>query len=730
MKIIKPQQLVFLKNAYKLGKDSYLGVSAIAGCYLSNTNHFITEAQIWQSWKDSPMSVSFLDIPIVKQFAEFVLVGHADIGQELKTLDVEVRVGKIIRQWRIFGHGSYTRTNAFRSMSMDHKNTWGGEGNLYNPLGTGCKMSDTIPTVIERHGDRLYEKVPLTSPSPIPFEFKERKQYLDKVASIMSSKEYLDSSYPGYPNGFDLRYFQISAPSQWSRSSIWEDEVDFNLIGFGGSSNPISGKFADVNARMFIWKDKYSKVKEIPLLFQTIWLMPDYNIGLMVYTGVINLKDHILDESCDFLMLALDNIHQPKSLDYFLNIYKKRMESDTYLEFLLDYDLMPGAKSLNVITSKEHHPYSLKFDNKPMQKEEVDQYFYNINKAIKENVPNKEVKELLKNKAQSLNFKYILDKTENLTIEDKNFNSINESVSSFYKKDFQRCAFNKVNFKDKNFTNCIFTQCSFFECSFNNVIFEKTVLKNLEFYDCKFYNVKNIDCELSDSLFEFVIFEVVKIINTKWLKSNFCSTFFKSVDFEICKLDGNIFSEDSLIDINFKKGVVSSVNFNKTRLTNVKFFDLSFSNNSIIESNWNNCFFKKTHVNSFSTGSGIIFNKIIFEDCWLEKFGIGNATAVECEFNYCSIKEINLGKTNFSYSKFNSCDMMVSLFKDAILYKNEWKNTSAQQGVFYNAVLDGALFQHCNFVGSNFSMVFMDEDTSYVECLLDNIVWVPRRINS
>lgn len=733
MKIIKPQQLVFLKNAYKLGNDCYLGISAIAGCYLSKTNHFVTESEIWQTWKDSPVSMPYLDIPVIKQFAEFVLIGNADIGSQVKSLDVEIKVGNILRQWRVFGSGEYLKSNSFRKMSMDHTNTWGGDGNIDNPLGTGYKIGSIPPSVIERHGDKLYERYPLTSPSPIPLDFRERKKYIDEVAKIMSSKKYLETSYPGYPDELDLRHFQISAPSQWSKEHIWDFDTNFSLIGFGGNKKSISGKFANVTSRLFVWEKKDIKIKEIPLLFQTIWFVPDHNLAFMVFTGSIKLEKHILEEPFESLMLALDSVTNPKPLDYFLSIYNKRVNSKTSLEYLLDYDLMTGAKSLNVITSKENHPYSLKYENKPMDEEEVKRYFDDINKSIKNNVLNdkdKEFKLLLKNRIKSINFVDILDTTEDLVIENKNFKAIKDNLIEVKDKKFNHCSFNEINFKEMKFENCFFNQCSFFECHFNDLEFQKLNLKKSDFYNCKFNNVKYIDSELSDCLIEKSIFKLVKISNFKCVNSKFTFSFFKNCDFEQSELEENVFHNSSLENVKFNNTLLSIISFNETKLSKVTFLDSSLNNISTIENKWDSCSFNKCQLNCFSAGAKVIFNKMIFSDCYLEKIGLGNSIAPYVELNYCSVKEINFNKTDLSYSKFDSSDMMVSIFKDAKLYKSKWKNTSAQQSIFYNATLNGASFKNCNFVGSNFAMAFIDEKTQYDGSLLDNIIWIPKRSNN
>lgn len=55
MRIIRPQQLVVLKSSYQIGHESHMGISVVAGCYLSKPEHMVTESQIWQAWKAAPL---------------------------------------------------------------------------------------------------------------------------------------------------------------------------------------------------------------------------------------------------------------------------------------------------------------------------------------------------------------------------------------------------------------------------------------------------------------------------------------------------------------------------------------------------------------------------------------------------------------------------------------------------------------------------------------------------
>lgn len=195
MRIIRPQQLVVLKNSYQIGRESHMGISVVAGCYLSNPEHLVTEPQIWQAWKSAPLSLRMLDSAEPKPFAEFLLAGHAGIGKEVTSLYPEVEVGSVTRRWGIEGESSKTGLGIkpFLRASMDHTQSFGGKGCKENPLGRGYD-DERKPTVMSIGLDgSATVRSPLAASTPVPHGFQLRKAHLDDVASSMTDPKYLET---------------------------------------------------------------------------------------------------------------------------------------------------------------------------------------------------------------------------------------------------------------------------------------------------------------------------------------------------------------------------------------------------------------------------------------------------------------------------------------------------------------------------------------------------------
>jgi hypothetical protein len=364
MRIIRPQQLVVIKGGYQIGADSRLGISVVAGCYLSRPEHFVNEAEIWEAWKRAPLSLPVLDVAEPKPFAEYLIAGHAGVGQPVKTLDVSADIGGLKRRWRVEGEGRRGAMGAepFLSVPLDHTSAWGGKDSKENPVGRGCNDGlRPLLMTLSAEGS-AQERSPLAAPAPVPHEFSLRKAHIDKVAGQIASKAYLEKAFPGLPADIDRRYYQMAPPAQWLPEAAWPDRVPFELQGVGAQSQAIRGELPAVRGRAFIRRHDSEGLEEIELQRKTLWFLPDSDMALIIFTGNAPLT-HLLDESIESLMLALDRCDAPRPFDYFRQVHHKRSDDEASpFEFLFDPDLMPAEMGLNVIQAASDHPSDLRYD--------------------------------------------------------------------------------------------------------------------------------------------------------------------------------------------------------------------------------------------------------------------------------------------------------------------------------------------------------------------------------
>ncbi|AJJ03301.1 pentapeptide repeats family protein [Yersinia pseudotuberculosis IP 32953] len=734
MRIIRPQQLVVLKSSYQIGHESHMGISVVAGCYLSKPEHMVTESQIWQAWKAAPLSFRMLDSAEPKPFAEFLLAGHAGIGEEVTSLSAEVSVGSLTRRWCIEGESNKTGLviKPFLRMSMDHTQSWGGKGCKENPLGRGYN-DERKPTIMSLGLDgSAIVRSPLASPSPVPHDFQLRKVHINEVASTMTDPQYLETFYPGLPPQIDRRYFQMAPPGQWLKKSAWPDSVPFKLIGFRPDNEEISGAFPAVSARAFVWDNPSAPPSEVTLLRKTLWLLPDNDMGLMVFTGSVPLT-HLFDEPIDTLLVGLDDSHSLRELEYYQQVYKSRsVEGAASFEFLKDPELMPEGMPLNVIRDLADHPDSLRYSASAMSEAESERFYQDVQDAIDRQEQQKsEEQETLgdlnvpaagKEEAGTQWLESKEDTATNVTFLGTDFSGMTLDNKQFRYCMFTGCHFDKATFKDCTFEHCQFTQSDFENSRWNNVHLSGCLFKQAEWQKAAFTH-----CKWEKSTFEYGVFKHAQFTDNALDNCLINHSDFSLGTFDHCTLNGCFFSETHCDQTQFNQVIITSCIFEKCDGPKACFTESTIEKTSFISSSWVGVRLSHCYLNSLTTGLNTNLSESHFEQCSLNKMGFLKVNLQSSTFINCSMLESCCDKADFSQATLIACDMTAVRLKDANLVHSHWQNTSLQQSMFYNADLRDATFQRCNLAGANLAMISQNMDTRFEHCLTEKTHWIPRR---
>lgn len=734
MRIIRPQQLVVLKSGYQIGRESHMGISVVAGCYLSKPEHLVTESQIWQAWKAAPLSFRMLDGAEPKLFAEFLLAGHAGIGKEVTSLNAEVCVGPLTRRWCIEGEGGKTGLvlKPFLRMPMDHPQSWGGKGCQDNPLGRGYN-DEHKPTIMSLGLDgSAVARSPLAAPTPVPHDFQLRKMHIDKVASTMTDPQYLATFYPGLPPNINRRYFQMAPPAQWLKKPAWPDKVPFKLSGFRPNNEEITGSFPAISARAFIWDSTDQQPREVILQRKTLWLLPDDDIGLMVFTGSVPLT-HLFDEPVDTLMVGMDHSCAPRDMEYYQQIYKNRsVVGVPNFEFLKDAELMPEGMPLNVIRSLADHPDSLRYSATAIPKIESESFYQDIQDAIdrqkqQENEEQDALRDLKIPAAgkEELGTQWVESQEETAT--NISFSGTNLSGMTLVNKQFRYCTFNSCRFDNSVFNHCTFEHCQFIQGHFensrwNNVHLSGCLLKQGDWLKTHFTH-----CKWEKVTLEHAPFKHSHLIDSCFDNCLITHGDFTLGKFDNCTLAGCFLSKTHCAQTQFNQSKIMSCIFEKCDGPRASFTESTMEKTSFISSHWAGVRFSHCYLNSVTTGLKTDLSEAHFEQCSLNKMGFLKVNLQSSTFTHCSMLESCCDKADLSQATLIACDMASVRLKDANLAHSHWQNTSLQQGLFYNADLRDACFQRCNLAGANLAMTSQNLATRFEHCLTEKTHWIPRR---
>ncbi|CVC98075.1 MULTISPECIES: DUF2169 family type VI secretion system accessory protein [Serratia] len=732
MRIIRPQQLVVIKGGYQIGADSRLGISVVAGCYLSRPEHFVNEAEIWEAWKRAPLSLPVLDVAEPKPFAEYLIAGHAGVGQPVKTLDVSADIGGLKRRWRVEGEGRRGAMGAepFLSVPLDHTSAWGGKDSKENPVGRGCNDGlRPLLMTLSAEGS-AQERSPLAAPAPVPHEFALRKAHIDKVAGQIASKAYLEKAFPGLPADIDRRYYQMAPPAQWLPEAAWPDRVPFELQGVGAQSQAIRGELPAVRGRAFIRRHDSEGLEEIELQRKTLWFLPDSDMALIIFTGNAPLT-HLLDESIESLMLALDRCDAPRPFDYFRQVHHKRSDDDASpFEFLFDPDLMPAEMGLNVIQAASDHPSDLRYDPSPMSLGDSAVFYQRIREAIV----------LHQQQTAAEPAPVTLPDLPDLPAEDGN-DAFFPASATVEGKTFT--GLRSPALSDKHFLQCRFERCDFSQAVLENCTFENCVFDAVNLTQAALRRIRMVSCTLqkplmAESVWQEAVLEKVTLeepqgqgMRAEGVKLDYCV--FERGDFTASRFErgaiGNgMFNGSTLIRTQFLQGELDACVFNRCLVEGAVALDMAFIKNSFLGGNWRGVRFERCRIESMTAGMQVNFSHGVFSDCCFTKVGLKAARMERCQLQYSVFTECNFDEADLTACAIVGCDMAGVRFKDSVLTHARWQNSSAQQAMFYNADLRDAGFEQCNLAAANLAMTWQDAGTRFSGCLLERACWVPRRI--
>ncbi|EIM18972.1 DUF2169 domain-containing protein [Pseudomonas chlororaphis] len=728
MRVIRPQQLIAIKGTYQIGRESRLGISVIAGCYLSRPEHFVNEAQIWDAWKRAPLSFPVLDAAEPKPFAEYLIAGHAGIGQPVEALDVSAQVGALSRQWRVEGQGRRDALGVtpFIRMAMDHPSTWGGQSVRENPLGRG-HQDGLNPLLMSMAADRsVQERSPLAAPTPLPYEFAARKMHIDKVAPLMADKAYLRSIFPALPASIDPRYFQMAAPPQWLPLEAWPDRVPFALQGFGPDT--ISGVLPQVHGRAFVRRHGEQVLEEVVLRRKTLWFFPDSDMALLIYTGSVALE-HLLDESFESLLVALDRCDAPRSSGHFHQVHKQRSdEQASGFACLLDTNLMPEGMGLNITRSLREHPDSSRYEAAPTSAEDSAGFYQRIREAIATH-EQPDAQEVDQPALPAITGDPEVDLFNDApdTVQERNFTGLRFS-GTLVGKTFQRCNFVRCDFSLATLKDCVFEQCLLQASNLS-----KATLQQVRLVECALQQLDLSDSHLREVRLEKVNLQELSaqrlhVENGVWDACVFDGGSLIACCFYNCTLANNLFSGTDISRLQVDQGQIDACVFNRCDARGVNCDEVLFNKNSLLGGDWGNARFFACQISYMTAGLHVDFSHAVFSECSLNKVGFKQVGLHGCHLLHCAFSESNFDQADLSAATISACDMAGARFKDAVLSHSRWRDTSLQQGMLYNADLRDATFDQCNLASANLAMAWQDASTAFNGCLSDRACWVPSRL--
>ncbi|WP_257828106.1 DUF2169 family type VI secretion system accessory protein [Burkholderia glumae] len=350
MKIIKPQSLGLLQKPYThLGRHR-LSVAVIGFFPLGRTSErFLAENQQWPHVLASLPAGQPLDEAIPRQGAEVLLLGSAYAPQRkaATSVDVQLRlddragqplVSKCLcvcgeREWRApaLGGRRVGQPKPFLAMPLSYARAFGGARHAANPAGCGSRASwfgkgrGAMPNVAypPNAADPAWRASVPAGFGPIPIGNRAR---LRKFGSYGS--QWLKHDAPGFARDLDWSVFNMAPPDQWTKAPFQGGER-YTLRHLHPQHAELSGTLPGLAARGFVLRagEAPEQAREVPLAMDAVWFVPDYDLGVAVYHGTLEIGDGDgLD--VDTLMVGYEHRDRPKPLAHYHDVLRLRLDPE------------------------------------------------------------------------------------------------------------------------------------------------------------------------------------------------------------------------------------------------------------------------------------------------------------------------------------------------------------------------------------------------------------------
>lgn len=167
-------------------------------------------------------------------------------------------------------------------------------------------------------------------------------------------------------------------------------------------------------------------------------------------------------------------------------------------------------------------------------------------------------------------------------------------------------------------------------------------------------------------------------------EKSFAGIFLSDVEIKTLTFNNKIFSNCQILDVEFLYTHFVNCIFKDCYLSNVHFIDVTFERSNFVNCDFHNCEFEHCsfEVSMFSTDTFIecsfYENTLIRKSSFVDALFIGSTIDEECDFNGTEFTKTKIYQSSISDSDFSESSLVACEFRDVILFKNDFRNSTIQ----------------------------------------------------
>lgn len=302
MKVVKSLHAGILHRTTEVFEQRLFTLTGLWGFELT-TGEPVLEKDLWQSVTDAIAEGEVFDPGMPKVRGEYLLSGHfkAPDNKPVPGGLVSVSVGSLKKELAVFGDrywtaGSFSDPEPITDMPITYDRAFGGEGYERNPAGKGMVDVDVQGVMRRPLPNVEYANRVMTSASdrPMPASLGRLDVTLPQrqMRAGTYDQTYIEKYMPGFPPDLDPLYFNEAADDQWFDDFLTGTER-FRIEQMNADHPVLSGTLPGVRARLFIElaEDETSQVVELDNQLDTVWFLPNHNLGILIHRGSYALSD-------------------------------------------------------------------------------------------------------------------------------------------------------------------------------------------------------------------------------------------------------------------------------------------------------------------------------------------------------------------------------------------------------------------------------------------------------
>jgi uncharacterized protein YjbI with pentapeptide repeats len=349
VKIVKPLTLGLLHKPFRYQGRHHLSVAALGFFRLgASSERFLTENLQWPKVVQSLPPGRPMDEVMPKARPEVLLAGHAHApgGKPVTEMRVRVAVAGMDKAVRVIGEREWmfgllpayrvTSPQPFTSMPLVYERAFGGAGIDANPAGCGYAGGPLPALFGENHGRMPNLEYP---DEPVKAAWKRYRPAcfgaIDASCAPRNrrhgtyGKRWLEEDAPGLARDIDWRAFNMAPEDQWLPGQLVGGEP-YLLEGLHPALASIRGELPRMQARAFLVRQgrDAKSAEEVPLRMDTVWFLPDHELGVAIYHGQAPIDDSdALDVAA--LMVGYDDPDAPRALSHYRDVMALRLAPET-----------------------------------------------------------------------------------------------------------------------------------------------------------------------------------------------------------------------------------------------------------------------------------------------------------------------------------------------------------------------------------------------------------------